>query len=152
KIFVPYRPTTRHARRGPRLGSLRNRRARPLTLEDLEDRTVLSGTGFNDLAAPLTWLPDSYHSAGANSAATVVLIDQNLADSSLLQQAVTPGAKIFMFDSNHEAATQTLENVISWATARSSSIGSLTILSHGQAGAFELGNQWISTTTLAATG
>ena len=78
----------------------------------------------------------------------VVLIDAHLQDSGILIQAVKPGAQIFLYDSSHDSVHDVLFSVANWSEASGSKIDSLSILSHGIGGAFELGNQWISNTTL----
>ncbi len=81
----------------------------------------------------------------------VVLIDSQLADVGQLEAAVAPGSKIFVYDSQHDTAADVLHHVVAWADATGSRIDDLAILSHGVGGAFELGNQWITATSLAST-
>ena len=81
----------------------------------------------------------------------VVLIDSQLADSGQLIADVAPGSKIFVYNSQTDSANQVLQRVVAWADAAGSQIQDLAILSHGVGGAFELGNQWISATTLPQT-
>ncbi len=78
----------------------------------------------------------------------VILVDANLADSHLLVQAARPGSQVFLYDSNEESAHGVLSRVIVWAEFSEASIRSLSILSHGAAGGFELGNEWITDASL----
>ena len=89
-------------------------------------------------------------SAGSASALNVVLIDESLPDCGALAQAVTPGAVVVEYNSTTNTATQVLDRVIALGAATHEQIASLTILSHGDPGEFELGNQWISTQTIGA--
>jgi hypothetical protein len=81
----------------------------------------------------------------------VVLLDTDLPDAAVLEQAVLPGSNLITYDGATQSADAVLQQVIDWATTHDVRIGSLSILSHGTAGAFELGNQLISTTVLAQT-
>ena len=81
----------------------------------------------------------------------VVLIDSELTDSSQLIAAVAPNSKVFVYDSKHDTAAEVLQRVVGWAEATGNRIEDLAILSHGVGGAFELGDQWISATSLPQT-
>ncbi|MHB1036487.1 MAG: DUF4347 domain-containing protein [Pirellulales bacterium] len=83
--------------------------------------------------------------------AEVALIDTHLPDSGVLVQAVKSGSQLFLYDSSHDSAHDVLARVAGWAEATGSKIESLSILSHGVGGAFELGGQWISNATLDQT-
>ena len=50
-----------------------------------------------------------------------------------------------------DSAHDVLSRVINWANLGEHQIGSLSILSHGAAGGFELGNEWITDASLAST-
>jgi hypothetical protein len=81
--------------------------------------------------------------------ADVVLIDMQLDDASTLIDSTTAGSVIFAYDGTQESASSVLHRVANWAASSHNEIHSLSILSHGADGAFELGNQWITTATLA---
>ncbi len=81
----------------------------------------------------------------------VILIDSNLTDSDLLVGAATPGSQVFRYDSNVDSAHDVLSRVIAWAELSDTSIRTLSILSHGAAGGFELGNDWITDATLSSS-
>jgi protocadherin Fat 4 len=81
----------------------------------------------------------------------VVLIDTQLQDSSVLIGAVNSGAMVFTYDGTSESATSILDRVTDWAQQSQTDIRTLSILSHGVAGGFELGNQWITTSTFDST-
>src|ERR1035437_9758176 len=81
----------------------------------------------------------------------VFLIDRHLPDSALLVRAVSPGSRVFVYDSARESAVDVLSRVVTWAEAARVGIASLSILSHGAPGAFELGNQWVTATSAALT-
>jgi Domain of unknown function (DUF4347)/Concanavalin A-like lectin/glucanases superfamily/Domain of unknown function (DUF2341) len=83
--------------------------------------------------------------------ARVVLVDRNLPDSALLARAVSPGGRVFLYDSTHESAAGVLSRVVTWAEAAGVGVASLSVLSHGVPGAFELGDEWITTTSAGLT-
>ncbi len=64
---------------------------------------------------------------------------------------VAPNSKVFVYNSHTDTAAEVLQRVVAWADATGSRIEDLAILSHGVGGAFELGNQWITATSLSAT-
>src|SRR5262249_9540898 len=78
----------------------------------------------------------------------VVLIDSNLTDSNLLAQAAQPGSQVFVYDGSTMSTHDALSQVIAWAGTTGNHIHSLSIMSHGTAGAFEMGNEWVTTSTL----
>jgi hypothetical protein len=80
----------------------------------------------------------------------VILIDQTLADHNSLTRAAAPGAVVIQYSSLSDTATQVLDRVIAASSAAHEQISSLSILSHGDPGKFELGNQWVSTETVGA--
>ena len=80
-----------------------------------------------------------------------MLIDSNLANSNQLAQAALPGDKVIFYNGSTESANQVLTEVVNWAKSNGEQIEDLAILSHGVGGAFELGNQWITATSLSQT-
>jgi hypothetical protein len=89
--------------------------------------------------------------AQADSTVDVVLVDTQLDDSELLADAALPGSHVFRYDSTLDSAESILRDVAVWAVENGTEIGSLSILSHGTAGAFQLGSDWITDATLADT-
>ncbi|MGO9111654.1 MAG: DUF4347 domain-containing protein, partial [Thermoguttaceae bacterium] len=91
------------------------------------------------------------HTLPSQPESQVVLIDSQLADSSQLIADVAPNTKVFVYNSQRDTAEGVLERVVAWAETTGSSIQDIAIVSHGVGGAFELGNQWITATSLAET-
>ncbi|MBS0207955.1 MAG: DUF4347 domain-containing protein, partial [Planctomycetes bacterium] len=106
-----------------------------------------AGTPTTDVADPMAGVDP----AAAVQTAQVVLIDSELQDSQMLENAVLPGAKLFVYDSATQSADQVLNEVIQWAQANNTQISSLSIMGHGHSGTFELGSQWIDDTNLSQT-
>ena len=139
-------------------GAIAVPRRRLIDCMELEDRTLFNAAPLAAVAsgaaspASTTSAAQQAGALGADSHTTnVVLIDKNLTDSSLLASAVLPDTKVWLYDGAHESAGQVLTDLEHWAKSTDTQIQSLSILSHGAAGEFELGNQWISTTTLSQT-
>ena len=148
---------------------------RELLIETCEDRILCSTTVPSDkppeagkdpsvtaAAAPdpaaSTEAPAPPHagasavSAAPHADAKVVLIDAKLADSNTLVQAATAaGSQVFLYDSGNDTATDVLQRVVSWAETTNTRLEDVAILSHGVGGAFELGNQWVTASSLADT-
>ena len=80
-----------------------------------------------------------------------MLINTQLPNVAVLERAVTSGTKLFLYNGSQESADQVLSGVVTWAKSTGTDIRSLSVLSHGSSGAFELGDQSISTSTLAQT-
>ena len=78
----------------------------------------------------------------------VVLVDSQLQDSLTLQQAVDANAQLFVFDSATDSAHDVLRRVSDWMANHGGKIESLSILSHGAEGGFELGHDWITRASL----
>src|SRR5438874_87598 len=85
-------------------------------------------------------------SASATSSADVALIDSSLPNFNRLSAAVSERSKVIAYDGRHDTAARVLGKLAAWAAATKTKIGSLSILSHGAAGRFALGKEWISTT------
>ncbi|MGE3778958.1 MAG: DUF2341 domain-containing protein, partial [Pirellulaceae bacterium] len=124
----------------------------PLLLEAIQELT-----GADTQLAPQDHSaspPDGEQAAPADGAspahtgADVVLLDSQLDDYELLRQAVLPQSQLFVYDGNSDSASSILTRVSAWSEATGTQIASLSILSHGTEGAFELGNEWISTSSL----
>jgi protocadherin Fat 4 len=81
----------------------------------------------------------------------VILVDRQLNDSETLIASAQFGSIVFSYDGTSESAATILGRVSGWASEYATNIRSLSILSHGTTGAFELGNQWITSDTLDAT-
>jgi plastocyanin len=113
---------------------------------------VSGHSGRHASKKPPARIPDPKKTAEQSGGTqNVVLLDSNLEDSGELSQAILPGTKTFLYDSTKESAAAVLSQVVQWAQASDVRIGSLSILSHGHTGAFELGDQWISTSSLGQT-
>ena len=78
----------------------------------------------------------------------VVLVDSQLQDSLTLEQAVRSGAHLIAYDGSTDTAHDVLQRVTEWVATRGELIKSLSILSHGAAGGFELGRDWITDSSL----
>src|ERR1700744_1812998 len=87
----------------------------------------------------------------SNSPLNIVLMDNGLADTASLRNAVTPGAIIISYDRSKLSAQAVLHQAVQLAIAQNAPIASLTLLSHGAAGEFSLGSELISTQTLTVT-
>ena len=92
-----------------------------------------------------------YGQPSANGETDVVLVDGQLPDSQELTQAVLPGSKLFVYNDTCESAGELLREVVNWSASAGTRIRSLTIVGHGVPGAFELGDTWISISTLEQT-
>src|SRR4051812_5555489 len=79
------------------------------------------------------------------SSVDVALIDVSLPNFSTLSSAASKNGKVITYDGRNESAAKVLGRVLTWASANRAQIRSLSILSHGSAGRFALGNEWIST-------
>jgi hypothetical protein len=130
---------------------------RRLDCMELEDRTLFNaaplaaglgnpGPSASNVASPQNVLPPA-----DAQVVNVVLIDSTLANSNQLAQAALAGDKVILYDGAHQSASQVLSEVVTWAQSSGERIGELAILSHGVGGTFELGNQWITTTSLSET-
>ncbi|MBX3421912.1 MAG: DUF2341 domain-containing protein [Pirellulaceae bacterium] len=78
----------------------------------------------------------------------VVLIDLQLEDSETLIRAVRQHALVFVYNSQSQSAADILNQVGNWAVQSESQIETFSILSHGVAGAFQLGSNWITADNL----
>lgn len=115
-------------------------------LSSVTNCAVVDGGSLSDLAEPfLSTSPNAY------KARNVILVDRNLDDSDLLIDAARSGSVVFAYDGTSESALSVLDRVAQWAQQNQTEIQSLSILSHGISGGFELGNQWITTSSLIST-
>lgn len=80
----------------------------------------------------------------------VVLISDNLPDVATLRDAVRADAAIIEYDADAESAQDVVGRVTAAAEQTGRSIGSVTVLSHGGSGFFQLGNETITADTLPA--
>ena len=81
----------------------------------------------------------------------VALIDRTLPDHAAIVRAIQPGGKVFLFDGQSESAEQILTRVATWAESTGSRLRSISLMSHGSAGRFALGRDWISKANLDET-
>jgi len=77
-----------------------------------------------------------------------VLIDGALDDQELLLSAAEGADLIHVYDSRYQSADEVLAEVVSWADGHNQQLDSLSILSHGRDGAFELGDEKQTTASL----
>src|SRR5436190_18141340 len=78
------------------------------------------------------------------SGSDVALIDSSLPNFNALASAVSDRSKVITYDGRRESAARVLGKLAAWAAATNTQISSLSILSHGSAGRFALGKEWIS--------
>ncbi|MCB1870742.1 MAG: DUF2341 domain-containing protein, partial [Gammaproteobacteria bacterium] len=88
--------------------------------------------------------------ASSSDGYDIVLIDSRLQDSGDLLNSVADDTLTFVYDSAKDSAADVFRNVFNWAGANNAKIDSLSILSHGTEGAFQLGTDWITKSTLDA--
>ena len=69
----------------------------------------------------------------------VVLVDRALQDQELLKEASKTAGLYFAFDSTEDSAAAVLNRITSWAAQTHQTIDSVSILSHGDDGVFQLG-------------
>lgn len=74
---------------------------------------------------------------------SLVFIDARVNDLERLRQGVQPGAEIQILDANQDAIVQ-----ITQALQGRQNVASLHLVSHGQAGAIQLGRDWLTASTL----
>src|SRR5687768_14393639 len=81
----------------------------------------------------------------------VALIDTTLPDHAAIVRALHPGGKVFLYDGQTESAEQILSRVTTWAQRTGNRLRSISLMSHGAAGRFALGNEWITQSKLDDT-
>jgi len=75
----------------------------------------------------------------------IVLVDQFLQEQTLLQQATDISAHYILFNSSTDPLEGIINNITDWATHNDQTIASISILSHGKEGLFQLGNEHVTT-------
>ncbi len=80
-----------------------------------------------------------------------VLIDDSLNDIDKLIKSLGSDTEYYVFDHNTQSAADVLKAVTEWSSANNAQIDSLSILSHGVSGSFQLGDQWISESNLSTS-
>ena len=98
----------------------REQRHRRDLVEELESRRLMSASG------------------------DVALIDTSLPEFQDLSAAVTERDNVILYDGRSESAAKVLGKLAKWAAATNQQIHNVSILSHGKAGAFQLGRDWIT--------
>ncbi len=78
----------------------------------------------------------------------IVLVSDSLPDYQKLADAAVPGAKVIVYDADAESAEDVIGRVAALSESEGTEINSLTILSHGGAGYFELGNEAVKAENL----
>ncbi|MEA2708401.1 MAG: hypothetical protein QOF78_1002 [Phycisphaerales bacterium] len=74
----------------------------------------------------------------------LALIDTSLPDYQNLSAAVVDRDNVILYDGRRESANQVLNKLMKWSAATKQQIHSVSILSHGAAGGFQLGMDWIT--------
>ncbi|HYO09542.1 MAG TPA: tandem-95 repeat protein, partial [Tepidisphaeraceae bacterium] len=95
-------------------------------VEHLESRRMMS-------AAP-----------AAAEGSDVALIDSSLPNFNQLSAAVAGRSEVIAYDGRRDTAERVLGKIVAWAAATRTKINSLSILSHGSAGRFALGREFIT--------
>jgi fibronectin-binding autotransporter adhesin len=108
------------------------------------------------MGRPVSFLAEALESRALFSAAQplpydIALIDSTLPDAQLLIDAALGNTRVIAYDGATESAREVLGRVVASAAAGGRQIASLSIFSHGLAGRFRLGNDWISAGDLAGT-
>lgn len=140
-----------------------------LRLVKLEDRLVLDGAaltealeqGAAEFTEDLGQIADAIteHAAALStqiSARTegldIVLVSDALEDQTELLRAIDSSARVVVYDAANDSPSYVLQQITQAVGESASSINSLTILSHGDAGGFQLGNQFVDASALAEQG
>jgi len=74
----------------------------------------------------------------------VALIDTSLPDYQHLAAAVADQENVILYDGRRDSAAKVLDKLVRWAAATKQQIHTVSILSHGAAGGFQLGKDWIT--------
>ena len=93
---------------------------------------------------PVEWLEARYLLSAAPSGWDVALIDRTLPQSRMLINAALGNTRVITYDGAHDSPQNVLDRVIQLSDAGGIRIASLSIFSHGAAGRFELGNDFIT--------
>ncbi|MGE0084317.1 MAG: DUF4347 domain-containing protein [Desulfococcaceae bacterium] len=80
----------------------------------------------------------------------IVLVSDSLPDYQKLADAAAPGTKVIVYDADSESAEDVIGRVAALSESEGMEINSLTILSHGGAGYFELGNEAVKAENLSS--
>ncbi|PCK06170.1 MAG: hypothetical protein COA42_17520, partial [Alteromonadaceae bacterium] len=80
----------------------------------------------------------------------IVLVDQALEDQILLKQAAANADHYILFNSATDSAADIITNITDWALQNQQTISSISILSHGNNGSFQLGFDQITKESIAA--
>src|SRR5687768_15888060 len=78
----------------------------------------------------------------------VALIDTSLPNFRDLSGAVADRDNVILYDGRRESAAKVLGKLAKWAASTKQQIHNVSILSHGKAGAFQLGKDWITSETV----
>jgi hypothetical protein len=79
----------------------------------------------------------------------IVLVDGALADQALLKEAANNTDLYLVYDSRTDSAADVIAEITQWAKDNNQKIDSLSIISHGDNGFFELGNERIDAASVA---
>jgi hypothetical protein len=86
--------------------------------------------------------------SGTDRHVNFALIDNSLNNVDQLLRSLDPNTEVYLYDHGKESPTDILTGVYDWAKENHAQIDSLSIMSHGGLGSFDLGNQWISLSTM----
>ncbi len=85
-----------------------------------------------------------------NAGVEVILISDSLPDYQQLAAAAKPGAYVIIYDADSESAADVIERITSLSNELGKQVDSVSILSHGGTGNFELGNENINASNIIA--
>jgi hypothetical protein len=77
------------------------------------------------------------------------LIDDSLQNIDSLLKSLKPDTEAVVYNNQQISPADLLNSISDWARKNNSTIDTMSILSHGTSGSFDLGNQWVSLSTLA---
>jgi len=80
----------------------------------------------------------------------IVLIDNALEDIQILNNAASAANHIIVYDSAIDSALDVITKVINWTAQENRSIDSISILSHGRTGSFDLGFEKVTTASISS--
>jgi len=104
------------------------------------------GAGY-DAGAAAALLTDA--DASSAQSLNIVLVSDSLPDYQKLADAAVPGTKVIVYDADAESAEDVIGRIAALSESEGKEVDSLTILSHGGAGYFDLGNEAVKAENLS---